>query len=352
MKLGRWISCIFVAASLLGAAGCYDRFTWNYSDFKELSGNDAILEESSFSEAERDAKLRSIVMRDDAKKQMYKINAGDSISITVYNNPDLSIGRTLVTTDGYIGMVLVGQLKVAGLTLEQASLALEEALSKYIRNPKVGISPLEIHSETATIVGAVNKSGMFTIANDMRLTDLFAMAGGAASRLYDGQTLEAADLSKAVFVRNGKILPVDFNRALEMGDPLHNLQLHKGDYIYIPAKDDSMVFLIGDVKSPQRRVWTKNMGLLELVAACGGLNETHWSTAIIIRGGLAKPKLYKVDLDGVLRGDKPNVALESGDIVYIPQDDISEYNVFIRKLFPTAQLANLISTPMFWYAKF
>ena len=35
MKLGRWISCIFVAASLLGGAGCYDRFTWNYSDFKE-----------------------------------------------------------------------------------------------------------------------------------------------------------------------------------------------------------------------------------------------------------------------------------------------------------------------------
>ena len=352
MKFCRWMSCIFAAALLVGGSGCYDRFTWNYSDFKELANDSAILEENSFTEAERDARLRAIVARDNAKKEKYKINAGDSISINVYNNPDLSVSRTLVTTDGYIGMVLVGQLKVAGLTLEEASLAMEEALSKYIRNPKVGISPLEIHSETATIVGAVNKSGMFTISSDMRLTDLFAMAGGTASRLYDGQTLEAADFSKAVFVRGGKILPVDFVRALEQGDPLHNLQLHKGDYIYIPAKDDSMVFLIGDVKSSQRRVWTKNMGLLELLSSCGGLNDTHWSTAIIIRGGFAKPKMYKVDLDGVLRGDKPNVALESGDIVYIPHDDISEYNVFIKKLFPTAQLANMISTPMFWYTRF
>ena len=352
MKTYRWMCRMFIATVLWSAAGCYDRVTWNYSDFKELSVNSAIIDESAFNEAERDAQLKSIVDHDDKMKQIYTINAGDSISITVYNHPDLSIGRTLVTTDGYVGMVLVGQIRVAGKTLEQAALAFEEELSKYIRNPKVGISPLEIHSETATISGAVNKPGMFTIANEMRLTDLFAMAGGTASRLYDGQTLEAADFSKAVFVRRGKILPVDFVKALQSGNPLHNLQLHKGDYIYIPAKDDSMVFLIGDVKNPQRRVWTKNMGLLELIAACGGLNETHWSNAIIIRGGFAKPKMYKVDLDGVLRGDKPNVPLESGDIVYIPHDDISEYNVFIRKLFPTAQLVNMISTPLFWYTKF
>ena len=31
---------------------------------------------------------------------------------------------------------------------------------------------------------------------------------------------------------------------------------------------------------------------------------------------------------------------------------MTEYNVFIRKLFPTFQLVNMISTPMFWYSKF
>ncbi len=353
MKALHHVCRIFTAALLFSLTGCYDRLTSNYSDFKELSpSGTAVLEETEFNESERMLALEKIVERGKEKEQAYTINAGDAVSITVYNHPDLSIGKTLVTTDGNIGMVLIGEIKVAGLTLERASKALEMALSQYIRNPKVGISPLEIHSETATIVGAVNSAGIYTISNGMRLVDIFAQAGGSASRLYDGQVLDAADFAHSVFIRDGEIVPIDFAKAIEQGDQLHNLELHKGDYIYIAAKDDAMVYLIGDVKSPQRRIWTKGTGLLELLATCGWLNETYWPHAIILRGGVAKPKLYKVDLDGILQGKKPNLLLEPGDIVYIPHDDISEYNVFIRKLFPTMQLINMISTPMFWYSKF
>jgi len=40
------------------------------------------------------------------------------------------------------------------------------------------------------------------------------------------------------------------------------------------------------------------------------------------------------------------VRLEAGDVVYVPKDDVSEYNVFVRKLLPTAQLINLIGYPL------
>lgn len=353
-RLSLQIVSVFSAAGILSLAGCYpDRNTFKYDKFKELSIKEsAILEVSSVSEEEKNARLRDILKRYENRSAIYTINAGDTIAITVYNNPDLSISKTLVTTDGCISMVLAGQVKVAGLTIDAASLALEKALSKYIRNPKVGISPLEIHSETATIVGAIQKPGMFTIGNDMRLTDLYARAGGSSVRQYDGQWLDAVDFSRAVFVRDGMILPVDFAKAIEHGDPLNNLKLFKGDYIYIPAKDDSMVYLIGDVETPQRRVWSKNLGLIEFLAACGWINETYWHHAIIIRGGIAKPRMYKVDLDGILQGRKANVRLEPDDIVFLPHDDMSEYNVFVRKLMPTFQLLNMITTPMFWYTRF
>ena len=353
MNVLRPVCRIFAAALLCSLTGCYDRLTCNYADFKELAPTGtAILEESEFSDAERDLALQKIVARDKEREQAYTINAGDKLSITVYNHPDLSINQTLVTTDGNIGMVLIGEINVAGLTLDQASKKLEKALSVYIRNPKVGLSPLEIHSETATIVGAVGSAGIYTISNGMKLADLYAQAGGSATRLYDGQVLDAADFSHSVFIRNGEIVPIDFAKAIEQGDPLHNIELYKGDYVYIAAKDDPMVYLIGDVKSPQRRIWTKGTGLLELLATSGWVNETYWPHVIIMRGGVSKPKLYKVDLDGILQGKKPNLLLEPGDIVYVPHDDISEYNVFIRKLFPTMQLINMISTPMFWYSKF
>jgi len=73
------------------------------------------------------------------------------------------------------------------------------------------------------------------------------------------------------------------------------------------------------------------------------MKETHWKHVIIIRDGLVNPKLYKVDIDGILAGKCRNVPLKAGDIVYVPKDDLSEYNVFVKKLLPTAQLFSLIA---------
>ena len=85
------------------------------------------------------------------------------------------------------------------------------------------------------------------------------------------------------------------------------------------------------------------MGLLETLTAAGWLTETHWKHVIIIRDGLANPRLYKVNIDGILAGKCRNVPLKAGDIVYVPKDDLSEYNVFVKKLLPTAQLFSLIA---------
>ena len=344
----------FAAAVLLFAAGCYiNRNTFNLDKFKELSATDnAVMDVAEVNDAENTAALREVLRRYENRRSAYTINAGDVIAVTVYNNPDISLARTLVTTDGSVSMVLAGQVKVAGLTLDEAALAVEKRLSQYIRNPKVGISPLEIRSMSATVVGAVNKPGMFTISGDMRLTDIYALAGGSQVRRYDGIDLDAVDFDRSLFVRDGKVLPVNFAKAIEHGDSLHNLKLYHGDYIYMPGRGSSMVYLIGDVKNPQRRVWTRNLGLLEFLSTCGWVNETYWHHVIIIRGGVAKPKFYKVDLDGILLGRKANILLEPGDIVYMPKDDISEYNVFLRKLFPTFELANLVTTPMFWHTRF
>ena len=354
MKLSHRNITIAVALVLCLLSGCYwDRLTWNYGDLQELGKDaDALLEESpGLSEEERKEREKVLENLDKEPMPPYTINAGDNIAIVIYNNPDLST-NTIVTPDGYIGMVLVGQIKVSGMTLAQAAKALEQALSKYIRNPKVGVSPTSIQSEKVTISGAVNKSGMYNISNGMRLADLIAMAGGTAARLYDGQTLDAADFENSVFIRGNKTIPLNFDLAIKRGNHLHNVMLRKGDYIYIATKDDSMVYLLGDVDKSKRQTYHENLTLLELLATAGGMNETRWSNAIIIRGGINNPKMYKVDLDGILCGKKPNIKLHAGDIVYLPHDNISEYNVFIRKLFPTAQLVNMITTPMFWYTRF
>ena len=61
-----------------------------------------------------------------------RINAGDKISIRVYNHPDL-IMESLVTPDGAIGVMFAGQVQVAGLTLEEASEKIKKVYAQFFR---------------------------------------------------------------------------------------------------------------------------------------------------------------------------------------------------------------------------
>ena len=344
---------LLALAAVLVLTGCYsDRWTGNYDEIPELGPEPNVAEKVAQDPEFR--KRQQQVLEKLAKEEAppYTINGGDKIEVMVYSHPDLSV-KTVVTPDGYLGLVLVGQVKVKGLTLADASAKIEKELSRFIRNPRVGLSPMEIVSETATIAGAVQKPDIYPINGNMRLADLFARAGGGASRYNDGQTISVADYEKSQFLRGQKVIPVDFRKAIEKGDPLHNLKLRSGDYVFIASHDDSMVYLTGDVKKTVRRVWDKKLGLLELLTAGEGLGENHWSHAIIIRSGGGKGNVFKVSLDGIFRGKVVDVRLHPGDVVYIPHDNISEYNVAVRKLFPTAQLINMLLSPFTWlYSQF
>ena len=107
---------------------------------------------------------------------------------------------------------------------------------------------------------------------------------------------------------------------------------------------EASVTICGEIRHPHKRLYEPGMGLIETLTAAGWMLETHWKHVIIIRDGLTNPKLYKVDVDGIVTGRCRNIPLRAGDIVYVPKDDISEYNVFVRKIMPTVQIINLLGS--------
>ena len=335
---------VVLASAVL--AGCYfDRLTENYSDAFDLTngGDDsAVLDESARNEVE-DARIRKRLMELDMEEEpAYNMNAGDKVEIRVYDHPDLSI-TTRIGPDGMVGFAFMGQVKLSGNTIAQGAEIIREGLMPYVKNPVVSITVLEVQSETATIAGACARPGVYGISNSTRLADFYAMAGSSAKRLFNGVDVDVADLEHSILVRNGEILPVDFHKAVDKGDTLNNVRIRKGDYVFVAQRMESSVIICGEVKSPHKRLYEPGMGLLETLTAAGWLTEMHWKHVIIIRDGLANPRLYKVNIDGILAGKCRNVPLKAGDIVYVPKDDLSEYNVFVKKLLPTAQLFSLIA---------
>jgi polysaccharide export outer membrane protein len=307
-----------------------------------------MLEESKTSSEEvgrREKFLREIAER---PYPDYYIDAGDVFTVKVYNNPDLDV-LSPVTPDGYIAMMFVGQIKIGGLTIPQAVERVQEALAKYIKNPVVGILPTEIRSQTATISGAVAKTGVYSVHGNVKLADIFAHAGGGSYRIFDGKQMESYDFNNSYFIRGKEIIPLDFTEAIIRGNPLHNIRMQKGDYIHIASRSEKMVSIFGEVVSPRFQIWTMGLGLIEAISNSGGLRDEHWEYAVIMRGGMGNLKFYRADLQAILHGEKPNVPLEAGDIVYIPKDAISGYNVFVRKLLPTAELINALVMPVHWW---
>ena len=327
--------------------GCYmKRLTQNFDSVPEISNtmdDNAILEESG-----RDAET---IARNEKRLQelasdeepVYRMNAGDEVEIRVYGHDDLTM-VTRIGPDGTVGMAFVGQVKLSGLTISGGADKIRDGLAPYVKHPVVSITVKEILSETATIAGACAKPGVYGVSNSTRLADLYAMAGASAQRLFNGVDVDVADLEHSILVRKGEILPVEFQKAINCGDTLHNVRIRKGDYVFIAQRLESSVTICGEIKNPHKRLYEPGMGLIETLTSAGWMLETHWGHVIIIRDGLAHPRLYKVDVDGILAGKCRNVTLKAGDIIYVPKDNMSEYNVFVKKLLPTAQIINLVTT--------
>ncbi|MFA6102440.1 MAG: polysaccharide biosynthesis/export family protein [Victivallaceae bacterium] len=281
----------------------------------------------------------------DTKPQPYHIAAGDKFDFKVYDNEDLNSQGLIVTPDGYISLSLIGPIKIGGMTVPEATKFIETKFAEYIRFPKVSLVPIRIQSGTFTISGKVNVPGRFPLRNEPRLTDAIAMARGFADGLFQGDSVEMADLKNSYITREGKILPVDFTKAVRGGDRLNNVPLRDGDYIFIASSMNETVYVVGEVGVPGYLGYKDKMTLMQAIAWSRGVLDTASSDAWIIRGGMVHPKVYKVDIDKVMRGRALDFHLEPNDVVFVPKDGLSQYNVVVKKILPTLEAINLIAGP-------
>ena len=276
----------------------------------------------------------------------YKITPGDQFDITVYEHPELTVRQIIVTPDGFVSAPLIGPVKIGGLSLVEATEALKKQISQYIRKPLVSLIPIRINGYNFTIVGRVNVPGCYPISiGNTRLIDVVAMARGLSEGLFHGDTVELADLENAYISRDGRLLPVNFQKALLRGDPLHNIPLKNGDYIYIPSVMNSTVALLGQVGKPTYVGFKEGMTVLQALPYGGGLRETHSDEIKVIRGGLKNPVVYTVNVTKMQEGKIMDFPLQANDIVYVPADGISDWNVIVRKILPSLQGLSMLAGP-------
>jgi polysaccharide export outer membrane protein len=133
----------------------------------------------------------------------YIIGPGDTLSINVWRNPELSMSVP-VRPDGRITTPLVEDIPATGQTPTQLARTIEKALSKYIQDPVVAYT------------------------EKMTLLDVMIAVGGIT---------EFADGNKATILR-GIDKPQQFTVRLrdlvKLGDVSANVEMRPGDVLIIP----------------------------------------------------------------------------------------------------------------------
>lgn len=111
----------------------------------------------------------------------YQLTPFDQINISIYNQPDLSSKQHL-SEAGTIGLPLVGELKISGLTTYQAQKKIAQAFidQEYLVNPIVTLNVESFSPKTVTVLGEVSSPGQVSLPDgvqSMEIQRLIAMVG-------------------------------------------------------------------------------------------------------------------------------------------------------------------------------
>ncbi len=251
--------------------------------------------------------------------ESYILGPGDVMEIEIAEVTG-TLARTFVMPDGMVYYNLAGGVRAEGLTSAEFSKQLREALKRDYTNPLVNVSLVEVRSRRYWILGRVFKPGLYPLRQPTTLLEAISQAGGLFTSRFSGTTEELADLSSSVVIRDGQILPVNFEKLVRSGDTSQNIYLHHNDYIYLPSAATSTVLLLGAVAAPQAVGYKDSLTLIDCIAQCKGpAKGAYLKEVVIVRGTLDKPAASIVNLQAILTGKETNVLLQPGDIVWIPK---------------------------------
>ncbi len=163
-------------------------------------------------------------------EEVYKIEPGDLLEIIVFGEEELS--RTvMVMYNGYISFPLIGEVKLAGLTLKEAQDSVSERLKTYFTHPVVSIILKSPTSPHVSVFGEVLKPGAVPYQRGLRITDYIALAGGPTP----DANLKKVRVMK--FIEEKPVsIKINVEEIIKKGKNEKNFELKSGEWIYIPKK--------------------------------------------------------------------------------------------------------------------
>jgi polysaccharide export outer membrane protein len=268
----------------------------------------------------------------------YRIGSEDLLQVTFFNVPETEhriIPRTVsvrVSQQGMINLPLLREIAVKGVTVSALESTLRERYEKYMYSPQVSILVLE-YRQRVSVIGSVQKPGIFDLTSPMSPLDLLTTAGGLNERagtqvhIYrqgpEGRQTYIIDLL-TVTGSNSATSSSNTESAA-----LINMPLQGGDVINVPATGS--FFLDGAVTKPGVYPLGYSYSLTKALASAGGLDREiadYSNVTIFRRRNTKQTEAIIIDLNSILAGNVADPVVETEDVIIVP---VSATKYFVKR---------------------
>ncbi len=239
------------------------------------------------------------------------ISGGDLLHVSVLGASEFD--RDLRVSDsGQITLPLAGEINVAGYGTTEAQQIVAKKLkdTKVFVDPQVTLFVKEFATLGVSVMGEVQKPGVYTLLGRHTLYDAISMAGGTtpkAGRAVNISHRDSEGNTETVLMTNGP-----------NGDATGNVPIFPGDTIVVSKA--GMVYVIGDVRQPTGIVLDNpELTVLQAIAIAQGTNSTaSLNNARVLRKNSKGVEQIPVPLKQIMSAQATDIMLKPEDVLFVP----------------------------------
>jgi polysaccharide biosynthesis/export protein len=166
----------------------------------------------------------------------YRLCANDVISLRFTVTPEFD-QTAAVRPDGFVSLDGVGEVSVEGMTVNQASQAIQSAYAEILRDPIVSIQLKEFERPYFIAGGEVNRPGKYELHGYTSVADAVAIAGGLRVSAKASEVL--------LFRRTGdewnEVKAINLKRILNGRGIDEDAEVRTGDMLVVPGNGISKI---------------------------------------------------------------------------------------------------------------
>ena len=159
----------------------------------------------------------------------YRLNPGDVVNVVYRYTPEFNQTVT-IQPDGFVMLEIVGEMKVSGLTVEQARQKILENAVKRLKDPEVNLLLREFQKPFFVVSGEVALPGRFEMNQDMTALQAVMLAGGFKDTAKASQIL----VFRKINAETAEVKLLNLKGIKKTGDLENDFALESGDMIFVP----------------------------------------------------------------------------------------------------------------------